>query len=96
MIGAIYCVSLSRLHERRKAIIELLLPFEDVFDVYIFDAIDWKSVSLENFNDENFFVYDSWKDQSSPNRWYVRDLKMGSLCNLVGHFSIWKHIHKET
>ena len=93
MVDAIYCVSLSRLPERRSAMVELLLPFVDTFDVYIFDAIDWKEFSPQKFNNEGFFVYDSWKLEDSSIGWYSRELKMGSLCNLVGHFSIWNHIY---
>ena len=93
MIDAIYCVSLNRLPERRNLMIELLSSFESVFDIYIFDAIDWKEFSVEKFNEEGFFVYDSWKIENSDNYWYKRELKMGSLCNLLGHFSIWNHIY---
>jgi len=52
MIEAIYCVSLSRLSERRNSMIDLLSPFENVFDIYFFDAIDWKDLSVEKFNEE--------------------------------------------
>tara|TARA_Y100000590_G_scaffold35900_1_gene38965 strand:+ start:4710 stop:5417 length:708 start_codon:yes stop_codon:yes gene_type:complete len=79
--------------ERRDFIINLLSPFQKEFDIYVFDAIDHQNVSLEDLNSEGFFTYDSWKMEDSNNFWYSRDLKMGSICNLLGHYNIWKHIY---
>lgn len=94
MIDAIYCVSLSRTVIRRKKMIEMLSSFQDIFDVYFFEAVDWKKISVDDFYNEGFSIYDSWKIEGHWNKWYSKDLRMGSLCNLLGHYSIWKHILK--
>ena len=94
MIEAIYCVSLSRLVDRRKCVVDTLLPFQKMFDIYIFEAIDWKETTIADFNNEGFYVYDSWKIEGHWNRWWNCELRMGSLCNLLGHYNIWNHISK--
>jgi len=93
MIDAIYCVSLNRLEKRRKGMIELLTPFADEFDVYFLDAIDWEDFSIQEFHDEGFFAYEHWKLETSNNKWYSRDVKMGELGCMVSHYLIWNHIY---
>ena len=82
MIDAIYCVSLGRLPERRNFVLDLLRPYQDRFDIHFFEAI------------EGFGIYESWPLTDSNNWWWSRRLKLGSLCNLLGHYSIWKHIYR--
>ncbi len=94
MIDAIYCISLGRLVDRRKDVINNLLPFQKMFDIYVFEAIDWKEITISDFNSEGFYIYNSWKIEGHWNRWWNRELKMGSLCNLLGHYNIWNHISK--
>ena len=69
MIESIYCVSLNRLSERRKKMIDTLTPFQNDFDIYFYDAIDWKETTMEEINNQGFYIYDSWKIINSSNRW---------------------------
>lgn len=100
MIDAIYCNSLSRLESRRNQSIQLLDPLTEKYPVYFHEAVDWKNVTIDDFKKSGFHIYPDWMYPTDftwkmiPSRcqfWWNRPLKMGSMCNSIGHYSIWNH-----
>ena len=100
MIDAIYCNSLSRLKSRRNNSIQLLDPLTEKYPVYFHEAVDWKDVTIDDFKKSGFHLYSDWLNPteftyepipSNAKFWWNKPLKMGSMCNSIGHYSIWKH-----
>ena len=100
MIDAIFCNSLSRLTDRRTKSIEILNPLSDIYPIYFHDAVDWKKINLDDISKAGFTIYSQWLDKKKwgvdekelpkPNFfWYNQPLRMGSMCNSIGHYSIW-------
>jgi GR25 family glycosyltransferase involved in LPS biosynthesis len=89
---AVYCISLKRLVDRRKKMIDMLSQV-NFCPVYIFDAIDGEVSDITDINKEGFNCYDGWKIDTD-NHWWNRPVKMGELCATIGHYLIWKHIIK--
>ena len=93
MIDAIYVISLERLIDRRKKIIDLLLQVK-FCPVFIFDAVDGHNINTIEMNTEGFFCYDGWKIDSD-NDWWSRPVKLGEACCMISHFLVWKDIKKK-
>ena len=86
----IYCISLKRRQDRRKAAVKMLkklhLPYE------LFDAIDGKNIDDQYMKKNGFKVYKKWKLVKSNQPFYQRDVKTGEIGCALSHYFLWKKI----
>tara|TARA_B100001123_G_C15335518_1_gene1032698 strand:+ start:1109 stop:1828 length:720 start_codon:yes stop_codon:yes gene_type:complete len=104
MVDAIFCVSLERMEERRKNVIEILSKM-DFAPVYVFDAIDGMVLDWEDFYASGFYEY---KNNKTDQNWtyfpvinkkvifkfWNRPVTKGEMGCSISHYLIWKKAYE--
>ena len=100
MVDAIYCISLSRLPERRNECIQLLSSV-DFCPVYFLDAVDASMYTKQDFHDEGIYEYEEWEISQQESQvetklgktnmvYWQRPVTLGEIGCTVSHYMIWK------